>query len=118
MTTQIGFFDGGVFKAVDSSTPLPVSGVAAAPGTGTVTSVASSITNVVLLAAATARKGAMVYNESTAILYLKLGTTASATSYTTQLAPNAYYEVPEMYTGIISGIWVAANGSARVTALT
>jgi hypothetical protein len=86
--------------------------------TGTTSSVASSATNVTILASNTSRKGAIIYNDSTKILYLKLGTTASATDYTTQLAKDAYYEVPFNYTGRIDGLWASANGNARVTELT
>lgn len=85
---------------------------------GNSTSVASSATSVTLLAANAARKGATVYNESTSVLYVKFGTAASATSYTVQVVAAGYYEVPFGYTGIISGIWATANGSARVTELT
>lgn len=86
--------------------------------TATSTNVASSATNVNLLALNTARKGATIYNDSTAVLYLKLGTTASTTSYTVQLAAagntNSYYEIPFGYTGNIDGIWASANGNARI----
>lgn len=99
-------------------------GVAFTPGQGVQssaaasTSVASSSTVVNLLAANTARKGATIYNESTAVLYVKFGAAASATSYTVQVAANAYYEIPFGYTGLITGLWATANGNARVTELT
>lgn len=86
--------------------------------TATTSSVASSATNVTLLSANSARLGATVYNESTQVLYLKLGTTASATSYTVAMAASSYYETPYGYTGNIDGIWASANGSARVVELT
>ena len=84
-----------------------------------VTSVASSTSNVTLLASNSARKGATVFNDSTAILYLKFGATASATSYTVQIAAGGYYEFPgpTVYSGIVDGIWSAANGNARLTEL-
>lgn len=86
--------------------------------TGTASNVASSATNVTILAANTLRLGATIWNDSTAVLYLKLGATASATSCTVKLIADAYYEVPFGYYGIIDGIWSAANGAARVTELT
>ena len=52
------------------------------------------------------------------ILYVKFGTTASATSYTVKMVADAYYEVPFGYTGRIDGIWASANGNARVTEMT
>jgi hypothetical protein len=50
-------------------------------------------------------------------MYLKLGATASATSFTTKMNPGAYYEVPFGYTGAIDGIWDTATGNARITEL-
>jgi len=87
-------------------------------GTTALTNVASSASSVTVLAANTARLGATVQNDSTQVLYLKLGTTASTTSYTVKMVAGAYYEVPFGYTGRIDGIWAAANGNARVTELT
>lgn len=92
-------------------------------GTSAITSVASSASNVTLLAASTARRGATIYNDSTAVLYVKLGATASTSSFTAALAPKdangigGYYEIPFDYSGIIDGIWASANGNARVTAV-
>jgi hypothetical protein len=91
---------------------------AAGSATGTSTSQASSITNITLLSANASRKGATVYNDSTKSLFLKLGATASSTSFTSKLAAGAYFEVPFNYTGIIDGLWDVANGSARMTELT
>lgn len=85
-------------------------------GTATLANVASSATNVTLLAANTARLGATIFNDSTQVLYVKFGATASATSYTVQIAAGGYYEVPQpVFTGKLDGIWASANGNARVT---
>lgn len=86
--------------------------------TGTQTSVASSASNVTILASNTSRKGATIYNDSTAILYIRFAATATTSNYTVQIPSGGYYEVPFRYTGIIDGIWSAANGNARVTELT
>src|SRR5690242_12049017 len=86
--------------------------------TATLSSVASSASSVKVLDANTGRLGATIFNESTAILYVKLGTTASTSSYTVQVAASGYYEVPFQYSGRIDGIWASANGNARVTELT
>lgn len=89
------------------------------PATATLANVAGSATSVTLQASNTARLGWLVYNDSTASLYVKFGTTASATSFTVFLGPGAYYELPRpCYTGRIDGIWTAAAGNARVTELT
>ena len=86
--------------------------------TATVTSVASSASSVSLLAANPSGLGVSVYNNSTQILYLKCGTTASATDFTVEMAPEEYWEAPYGYTGRIDGIWASANGAALVTAFT
>lgn len=87
--------------------------------TATLSNVASSASSVSLLASNASRKQATFFNDSTQILYLKFGTTASATSYTVQIPSNGYYEIPvAIYTGAIDGIWAAANGNARITEMT
>lgn len=90
------------------------------PATGVTANGPSSVTattvDTLLLAANTARRGAAVTNDSTAALYLSLGTTtASATTYTVKIPAGGYYEVPFGYTGQIRGIWSSANGAARLT---
>lgn len=86
-------------------------------GVGTTSTVASSATNVTLLTANAARKGVTIFNDSTAILYVKLGATASATDFTVKMQADQYYEVPFGYIGIIDGIWASATGNARITTL-
>ena len=85
---------------------------------GTLANVASSASSVTLLSANTARRGATIFNDSTQLLYVKFGTTASTTSFTIRMATLSYYEVPFGYTGRIDGIWSVANGNARVTEVT
>lgn len=86
--------------------------------TTAVTSVAAATANTSLLAANANRTGATVYNDSTAALYLKLGATASTTSFTVKMAADGYYEVPFDYTGAIDAVWASATGNARVTEVT
>lgn len=89
--------------------------------TSTTSNVAASATSTSILALNATRKGAMIFNDSAATLYLKFGTTASTTSYTVQIAGNGYYEFPAypgLYTGACDGIWSSATGNARVTELT
>jgi hypothetical protein len=97
---------------IDKVGNLQTKQISTTPTTSTVAALATTTT---LLASNTLRLGATIYNDSTSILYLKLGATASNTSYTVQLFSNGYYEVPYGYTGIIDGIWVSATGNARVT---
>ena len=83
-----------------------------------VTTVAASVTSVTLLAANTSRLGATIFNDSTQSLFLKLGTTASSSSFTVKVLSGGYYETPFGYTGKIDGIWNVALGNARITELT
>lgn len=86
--------------------------------TPTQSTVAASASNVAILASNANRLGATVFNDSaSAVLYIKLGTSASTSSYTTQIFPSGYYEIPFNYTGAIEGIWSAAVGNARITEL-
>lgn len=79
-------------------------------------SVASAASDTLILAANANRRGAAVFNDSTAVLSLSLGTTAaSSTVFTVKIASQGYYEIPFGYAGQIRGIWASANGFARVT---
>lgn len=103
---------------VSNTNPLPVKHVS---GTATRTQVADSASDGLILAANAARLGATIWNDSSAILYLGLGTTTvTTTNYTAQLSEGAYYEVPFGFTGQIRGIWATdpGDGAARVTELT
>lgn len=100
-------------QTVDSSgadTSAPAS-------SSTLTSVASAAASTQLLAANTARKGAIITNTDANALFIDLsGGTASSTSYSVQLATDGTYEVPYGYTGAITGIWaVDGTGAALVT---
>ena len=96
-----------------TTTPCPSS-------SATLANVASSATTVTVLAANAKRKSVIIMNDSTQILYLKFGATASTSSFTYKLAGGETLEIPGagvIYTGIIDGIWASANGNARVTEL-
>jgi hypothetical protein len=88
--------------------------------TATRTNVAGANSDTSLLASNANRKGATFFNDSTAILYLAYGSSAaSLTSYTVQIAPGGFFEMPvePIFTGAIRGIWAAANGNVRITEL-
>jgi hypothetical protein len=90
-----------------------------AASTNTRSSIAGAAVDTLILATNTSRLGATVFNDSTAILYLSLGTAAaSTTDFTLKMSAASYYEVPFGYTGQIRGIWASATGSARVGELT
>ena len=85
--------------------------------TATLSNVSASVTSVTLLAGNASRRRVVIVNDSTSKLYVKFGATASASSYTYLLAAGDTYESPvlDKYTGVIDGIWVSANGAARIT---
>jgi hypothetical protein len=85
----------------------------------TLSNVASAAADTLLLAANPNRAAATIWNDSTATLFVNLGTTvSSATNYTAQVLTQAGYTVPATWTGMVRGIWASANGFARVTELT
>jgi hypothetical protein len=87
--------------------------------TSTLTNVASSASSVQLLASNANRLMAVIFNDSTATLYMNYGATASTSAYTVQIPANGYFEFPSpVYTGTVNGIWTSANGNARITELT
>jgi hypothetical protein len=87
------------------------------PQAATTANVASSATSVSLWADATGHtNGRVIFNDSTAVLFVKFGTTASATSYTVQIAAGGYFEFPvPVYSGEVDGMWATAVGNARLT---
>jgi hypothetical protein len=83
------------------------------------TSVASASSDTLLLAANADRLGAYIFNASTAILYVGLGTTAVTSSNCTwAIAAGGAWVVPDNFTGQIRGCWASVNGAAKVTELT
>lgn len=111
---------GGVPIPVSEQTgdSLPVKDKRA--GTATTTQVADNASSTTLLAANSARLGCSVANDSSAVLFLKCGTTASATDYTVRIVQYGYWEAPANYTGRIDGIWATdpGDGAARITEFT
>ena len=81
-----------------------------------VTSVATSTTSAVL-AEATTHSPLTIFNDSSAVLYVRCGAgDASSTTYTTQVAAGALLELPFNYTGRVTGVLASGTGSAKVTA--
>lgn len=87
------------------------------PTTGTPTNVAGSATSVQLLATNTSRLGAYIFNDSSAVMYVKLGTGATTSSYCSKVFPDTGWPVPFGYTGVVEAVWESATGNARVTEL-
>lgn len=84
---------------------------------GTISRVASSATDVTILAANDARKGAIIYNESTAVLYLAFSNvTSDATHYSAQVVAGGTFLLDAgEYIGPVKGFWASVNGAAAVT---
>lgn len=118
-----GTKDAGTLRVVlATDQPALTNALTTTPSTvasATLANVASSASNVTLQASNASRKGWYCFNDSTQVLYVKFGATASSSSFTVKLDAGAFYEmpVPVAYTGIIDGIWASANGNARVTEL-
>lgn len=86
--------------------------------TATLANVAASAASVTLAAANAERQGLIVYNDSASVLMVKYGTAATATSFTYLLQPGGTLEMGQVvYRGVVTGIWTAAAGAARVTEL-
>ena len=103
-----------VYVTMAAGTSAP----AAKAGTATLSNVSSSASNGTLFATNADRIGVLVFNDSTAVLYLKYGATASSSSYSIKMEAGSYWEMPQpIFTGQIDGIWASANGAARVTEL-
>lgn len=94
--------------------------------TPTLTTVADAAASTTILAGNNGRRGAMIQNTSSAILYLRLdgGTADATTGHSVQVAANGHYVLPSFevngrtvcYTGAITGIWASdSTGSANVT---
>lgn len=85
-------------------------------GSAALANVTSSITSITLQAANTSRKELVVFNDSSEILLVKYGATASATSFTYRVQSGDHLIIDgAKYNGVVDGIWLVANGFARVT---
>jgi hypothetical protein len=115
LVTLTGADDAKIATDVSEAAPLPVR--AARPSTGAGSTVAASATSVQLLASNANRLGAVVHNDSTAVLRIALGFTASATAFTFRLQAQETVVLPP-FTGAVNGIWETATGAARITELT
>ena len=86
-------------------------------GSASLTNKNDSDSSLMLIDENTDRIGLILFNDSTAVLYLKYGTTASSTSFTYKIPSMGTFEMPmPIYTGRIDGIWDAnTSGAARIT---
>lgn len=88
-------------------------------GATSTVSVPASAGGITVLASNANRKGATVYNETGATIYVLLGAgTVSATVYTVQLPVGGYYEAPYGFTGIIVALSSTGTTTVRATEFT
>lgn len=88
-------------------------------GTGTY-AVTASIAAAVLFAPNPNAIFRSIYNHSTAAMYVKRGSGASADSFSFVIGAGRYFEFPLMgdgrpYRGLVTAAWATANGSAKIT---
>ena len=124
LQAQLGAISGGGTMAVTgtfwqttqpvsfASTPTINIGTVSRATSAPTTSVASSATSVTLLALNANRRWASFRNDSTSVAYIAKSGTASASSVY-QLEPQGYLYFDD-YTGIVTAIWVSANGFMRI----
>lgn len=87
--------------------------------TETLANVAASASSVTVLASNSSRRQATFFNDSTSAVYIKLGATASTTSFTYKLFAYQTLELTNpVYQGVVDAIWDSATGSMRVTEAT
>lgn len=86
-------------------------------GLAVLSNVTATTGSTTLLAANPGRNAAYVYNDSTTTLNIKFGATASSTSFSLQVAAGGTLVLndPVVYTGVLTAIWAAGTGAARVT---
>jgi len=115
---------GMIVRLVTPTTAIPVTGTIIitdpTSNTSAITYPAATGANQTLLAANANRKGLVIVNDSGNVLYVKLGVTASASSYTYRLAPNSNLDLPNslIWTGQVDAFMSAASGNIAVTELT
>lgn len=96
-----------------------VSTFSVADSSPSLSNVSVSASNFTVLSTNAARQGAIIVNNGSATVYVKLGATATTSSYSYRLSANAQMSIPEpgqpIYTGQIDAIGDAATGTLRVT---
>lgn len=87
------------------------------PRSSTVTAVSAATSSTQLFGSTYPSRGRSVFNDSTATLYLKFGSSAATNSYSVQIPPASYFEFPGEvpYAGVVTGVWSAASGTAYCT---
>lgn len=86
------------------------------PQAATLGNVPGTAASVALFSATDHANGRVIYNDSSAVLYVAFAGTAATTTYTVQVASQGYFEFPvPVYAGTVTGIWASNAGTARTT---
>lgn len=128
LSTITGLLQTGTAKVNQRKTTLVDDSIRSVPdqaATAALSSVPASASTGQLVAAlaksssVTGRLGLIIVNDSaSATLYIAYAATASLTAYTEKVYPGQTWEMPSpIYGGLVSGIWDAAVGNARITEL-
>jgi hypothetical protein len=120
VTTAAPSYTNNTLNALSLDTAGSLRVVSKKAGASTVTAVnAVANSSYTALAANASRLGAFIFNDTNKTLYVKLGATASTTSFTTVLFSKAYWETPADYTGIIDVFSPnGTSGNVLVTEIT
>lgn len=120
VTTAAPTYTTGQLNALSLDTAGSLRVVSKKAAASTVTAVAAvANSSYTALAANANRLGAFIFNNTGKTLYIKLGATASATSFTAVLFNQAYWEAPADYTGIIDVFSpTGTSGTVLVTEIT
>jgi hypothetical protein len=76
--------------------------------------ITATLASQTMMAANSKRATLTIFNDSIANLHIDFGKAVSLTDYAVKIMPGGYYELPSNYVGIITGVWDAVNGNARV----
>lgn len=102
---------------VSVASPLPVAPPSVTTA-GTLTRASNNTSSATLMALNAARKGLLLYNDSTTNCFVKFGATASTTSFAVKLfATDSYSMDPPIYTGVVDYICDAASGNMEAVEL-
>ena len=83
-----------------------------------VTALTASTTSQIIARPDDNRIGLLLYNHAPGALFLKLGNSATVTSFTVKIASGSYYELPlPVHSGTITGLHDAAGGHVMITLL-
>lgn len=87
-------------------------------GTSSTYAVRTSISAVSIMSANVNRRGGTIYNNSSTVAFVQLGTVVTTSMYTVKMVDQSYYELPFGYTGVVGGITASNAGVLTVTELT